>query len=213
MRRKSRPSETTTTVALIRETTTDPDWALVEQYRQGSARAFDKLVSRYKDRIYNVAYRFLGNHEDAQDIAQEAFIRAYQGIEGFKGSSKVYTWLYSIAGNLARNKLRDSTRKGRNKGSSLEALQENAPDVAQAHASTTETPEQIARGKELEERLQVCLDEMPEHYRMTFVLRTFEKLTYEEIAECMACPKGTVKSRLNQARTMLHERLKELSLL
>lgn len=213
MKRRSRSAETTTTVALIKETTMDPDWALVEECRLGSARAFDTLVKRYKDRVYNVAYRFVGNHEDAQDIAQEAFIRAYKGIEAFKGTSKVYTWLYSITGNLARNKLRDANRKGRNMGSSLEALQEKAPDVAQAYASTTETPEQIARGRELEEQLQVCLDEMPEHCRMTFVLRTFENLTYAEIADCMACPTGTVKSRLNQARSMLHTRLKELSLL
>ena len=91
----------------------DADVALLEQCRSGDSSAFDELVRRYKDRVYNVAYRFLGNHEDAQDVAQEVFVRAYRGIEGFKGDSKVYTWLYSIAGNLARNKLRDSKRKAR----------------------------------------------------------------------------------------------------
>ena len=191
----------------------DADFALVEECRNGDSSAFEALVRRYKDRVYNVAYRFLGNHEDAQDVAQEVFVRAYRGIDGFKGDSKVYTWLYSIAGNLARNKLRDSKRKGRNKGTSLEALEIQAPGTAQALATARETPEETARRHETEEALQECLEELPEHYRIVFVLRTFEQLSYDEIADSVGCPKGTVKSRLNHARKFLHESLKARSII
>ncbi len=198
---------------LLTEQERDADVALIEECRSGDSSAFDAIVHRYKDRIYNVAYRFLGNHEDAQDVAQEVFVRAYRGIDGFKGDSKVYTWLYSIAGNLARNKLRDSKRKGRNMGVSLEELEGRAPGVAQAAAKVRETPEDVARGHEMEAALQACLEELPEHYRIVFVLRTFEQLSYEEIADSVGCPKGTVKSRLNHARKFLHEKLKARSII
>lgn len=185
----------------------------MEECRKGDSSAFETLVGRYKDRVYTVAYRFLGNHEDAQDVAQEVFVRAYRGLDGFKGDSKVYTWLYSITGNLARNKLRDSKRKGRNKGMSLEDLERRAPGAAQELASTRETPENAATRHETEEALQACLEELPEHYRIVFVLRTFEQLSYEEIADAVGCPKGTVKSRLNHARKILHEGLTARSIL
>lgn len=200
-------------MVLLKEAQEHADSVLVEECRNGDVDAFGQLVTRYKDRIYNVAYRFLGNHEDAQDVAQEVFVRAFHGIQGFQGRAKVYTWLYSIAGNLARNRLRDGSRMGRNRGTSLEALEAAAPGTAQRAASGGITPEEAARGRELDEALQECLEELPEHYRMTFVLRTFERLSYDEIADAMGCPKGTVKSRLNQARAMLHEQLEARALL
>ena len=125
----------------------------------------------------------------------------------------MYTWLYSIAGNLARNKLRDSKRKGRNMGISLEELELRAPGVAQEATTVRETPEDAARKRETEEALQSCLEELPEHYRIVFVLRTFEQLSSEEIADSVGCPKGTVKSRLNHARKFLHEKLKARSII
>jgi RNA polymerase sigma-70 factor (ECF subfamily) len=146
-------------------------------------------------------------------VSQEVFIRAYRGIGTFRGNSKVYTWLYSIAANLARNRLRDSGRKGRDKGTSFEALQDQAPGVADANAPGRPNPREQAIGNETEALLQQCLEELPEHNRLTFVLRTFEDLSYEEIADAMGCPIGTVKSRLNQARQMLRERLKEHAVL
>lgn len=200
-------------MVLLKEAREQTDSVLVRECQNGDATAFGELVTRYKDRIYNVAYRFLGNHEDAQEVAQEVFIRAYDGIQGFRGRAKVYTWLYSIAGNLARNRLRDGSRKGRNKGTSLEGLQAAAPGIAELATTGGPTPEEMARARELDAALQDCLAELPEHYRMTFVLRTFEKLTYDEIADAMGCPKGTVKSRLNQARIMLHEQLEMRALL
>lgn len=200
-------------MVLLKEARGRSDLGLVEECRKGDASAFDEVVRRYKDRIYHVVYRFLGNHEDALDVSQEVFVRAYRGIREFKGKAKLYTWLYSIAANLARNRLRDSSRRGRNRGTSLEALQEGGSDAVQAAVASQETPRAAAMDREMEALLQRCLAELPDHYRMAFVLRTFEDLSYEEIAEAMGCPAGTVKSRLNQARRMLRERLRELAVL
>lgn len=200
-------------MVLLKEAKEHPDVVLVEECRKGDDSAFEEIVRRYKDRIYNVVYRFLGNHEDAQDVAQEVFIRAYRGIDGFRGKAKVYTWLYSIAGNLARNRIRDGRRKGRDRATSYEALEAASPGAVDAGAQRALRPDEVARGKEMEEILERCLQELPEQFRMAFVLRTFENLSYEEIADAMDCPKGTVKSRLNQARSMLRDRLIELAVL
>ncbi len=191
---------------VVQENDAYSDTALVEDCQNGNPAAFDELVRRYKDRVYNVVYRFLGNHEDAQDVSQETFLKAYLGIRQFEGRSRVYTWLFSIAGNLARNRLRDMGRRGRNKGISLDARRDDG--TVREFVGTGATPDEAARAQELDRVLQAALDELPEHYRLVFVLRTFEKLSYDEIADAAGCPKGTVKSRLNQARKQLHERLK-----
>ncbi len=204
--------ERITAVVLLREARAHSDAGLVDECRKGDSSAFDELVRRYKDRVYCVVYRFLGNREDALDVSQEVFVRAYRGIDSFRGTAQVYTWLYSIAANLARNRLRDGSRMGRNKATSLELLNETSPGMADATDSQT-SPRDSAIAGETQALLQQCLGELPEHYRLAFVLRTFEDLSYEEIAEVMGCPVGTVKSRLNQARQMLRDRLKEHAVL
>lgn len=194
-------------MVLLSEARTRSDAGLVEECRKGDSTAFDELVRRHKDRVYNVVYRFLGNREDALDVAQETFVRAYRSITEFKGRAQVYTWLHSIAANLARNRLRDGGRKGRNLGAPLDALSPSAMP------RTESTPRAAAERHELDEALQQCLNDLPEHYRMAFVLRTFDDLSYDEIAQTLGCPTGTVKSRINQARTMLRERLEHLAVL
>jgi len=196
-------------VVLLKETDLESDVGLVEECRRGDPRAFDTLINRYKDRIYNAAYRFLGNHEEAADLCQEVFVRAYRAIDGFEGKAKVSTWLYSITLNLCRNRVRDSKRKGRDKGVSLELLQERSPGRTDNFAGGGTSPSDNAVRAELETALHACLEALPDHYRMTFVLRTYEDLAYDEIAEAMGCPSGTVKSRLNQARRLLKNCLTE----
>ncbi len=194
-------------MVLLKEARTESDADLVDQCQAGDTTAFDELVRRYKDRVYNVVYRFLGNHEDALDVAQEVFVRAYRGINQYAGQAQVYTWLYAIAANLARNRLRDQGRKGRSLGVSLETLEEEAPGMARS-AATEETPRVLAQREELNRALEDCLEALPEIYRLPFVLRVFEGLRYEEISASVDCPEGTVKSRLNQARKRLGECLK-----
>jgi len=200
-------------VVVLNEARDDTDTALVEACRQGDTNAFSEVVRRYKNRVYNVIYRFLGNHEDAVEVAQEVFVRAYRSIDRFHGEAKLYTWLYTIAANLSRNRLRDRARKGRNMGVSLEVLEEEAPGAAQTAASTPTSPRSLAERRELDEALQRCLDRLGETHRLAFVLRVFDGLSYEEIAESIGCPQGTVKSRLNQARKSLAECLKRSGVL
>ncbi len=183
------------------------DSGLVDECLRGDTTAYDELVRRYKDRVYNVVYRYVGNHEDALDLSQEVFVRAYRGLNDFRRQAKWYTWLFSIAANLARNKLRDRHRKGRDQAVSLEMLQEEAPAMAQLAGADADSPRRQAQTHEMEAILQQCLTELPDHYRMPFILRTMDGLSYDEIAQALKCPVGTVKSRLNQARKMLHERL------
>lgn len=195
-------------VVLLREARTFTDSSLVRECQAGDSTAFDEIVRRYKDRVCAFLYRFLGDREDALDVAQEVFVRAYRGIDGFRGSARIYTWLYSIAANLARNRLRDRGRKGRDQVVSLEAL---ALSAASDAASTHATPRDAAERNEFHETLQQCLEELPEHCRLAFVLRTFDDMSYDEIGEVLGCPSGTVKSRIHQARQLLRERLRGIS--
>ena len=189
------------------------DAALLAHCRDGDTSAFDEIVRRYKDRLYSTLFRILGDYEDARDVAQEVFVRAFRGLDGFRGEAQVYTWLYRMAMNRAHYRLRDRSRKGRNRAVSLYAIESDARSVAAAAVSENRTPAKEAESRELEEVLQQCLDELPEMLRMVFALRVFEELSYDEIADVMECPRGTVKSRLNQARVLLRSRLRELSVL
>ena len=200
-------------VELLEETRKSSDAELVEACLKGEERAFDELLRRYKDRVYNVVYRYLGHREDSLDAALEVFVRAYRSLDTYQGHAQVYTWLYSIAANVCRNRLRDRSRKGRNMGVSYEALAEESPGVAQQATSTNVNPSHLAQKRELDEGLRLCLDGLPETYRMAFVLRTFDSLSYTDIAASSGCPEGTVKSRLNQARKLLKECLSRRGLL
>jgi RNA polymerase sigma-70 factor (ECF subfamily) len=182
------------------------DGSLVAQCRGGDPTSFDELVRRYKDRVYTVVYRYLGHREDALDVSQEVFVRAYRGIDEFRGTASFSTWLFSIASNLSRNRLRDSSRRGRDKALPLEA--------ATASGKRAETsPRSDAERHELDSALQRCLCDLPEMCRMAFVLRVQEGMSYQEIAEAMQCPEGTVKSRISQARSLLRERLREMEMI
>jgi len=200
-------------VELLEEVKRTPDSELVSACQNGDDAAFEELVRRYKDRVYNVVYRYLGNHEDTLDVALEVFVRAHRNMGAFQGHSQVFTWLYSIAANACRNRLRDRTRKGRNMSVSFEALSDSAPGVAQQATAHEVTPSRLAEKRELNEGLKGCLDELPDNYRLVFVLRTFDSLSYSEIADSVECPEGTVKSRLNQARKLLKDCLTRRGLL
>ena len=197
-------------MVLLREARTISDTNLVQECQAGDSSAFDEIVRRYKNRIYTVIYRFLGDREESLDVTQEAFIRAYHGIQKFQGTAHVYTWLYSIAANLARNRLRDGSRKGRDKAVSLETM---VSSKIQGSTCTDTTPRTMAESRELDDLLQQCLNDLPENCRIAFVLRTFDDLSYDEIADVLGCPSGTVKSRIHQARTLLRDRLRDMTMI
>ena len=157
------------------------DIELLERCRLGEADAFDELVLRYQNPVYNLAYRLLGSHDAARDVVRDTFVRAYRGMQDFPEDALVHTWLYSIVGNLARNVMRDMDEER---------------GVSEKRISVED-----------EDLLQDAIEQLPEHARIVFVLSTFEGLRYEEIAEAVGCPRGTVKSRMNQARTLLGDML------
>ena len=181
------------------------DEQLVERVQRGDKNAFNLLVKKYQHKVVNLVARYVNNPGDVPDVAQEAFIKAYRALPTFRGESAFYTWLYRIAVNTAKNYL---TSQGRRPPSSDvdeaeyygggEALQEVA------------TPENLALTDEIKRTVFSAIEALPEDLRTAITLRELEGLSYEEIAEIMDCPVGTVRSRIFRAREAIDKKLKPL---
>jgi len=172
------------------------DADLEDRLRRGDPRAFEELVIAYQHRVFGVALRMLRNRGEAEEIAQEVFLRVHRAVEDFRGEAKLSTWLYAITSRLCLNRLASGERRMAREGEeSLERLRADADPAAHAE-----------RG-ELEAALQRAITELPEERRVVVVLRDFEGLSYEEIAAALDLPLGTVRSRLHRARTDLKEKL------
>jgi RNA polymerase sigma-70 factor, ECF subfamily len=182
------------------------DEDLIAEAQNDNAMAFNILVGRYKDPLTNFVFRFVGDMDDCQDIVQESFVRAYRNRASYKPVAKFSTWMYTIATNLAKSFLR--RRKLRRVFSFSRSADEPEPIY--------EVPDENARADALleanqrQERIQQALDELPNRYREIVVLRDIQELSYEEIAAITGLPMGTVKSRINRARALLQEMLKDL---
>ncbi len=180
------------------------DRVLIERSRSGDREAFDELVRRYEKQAYNLAYRLTGNYDDASDVVVEAFVRAYQGLHTFRGDAHFATWLYRVVLNTFYD-----TRK-RAKGAqytiSLEEQMELDGDtLTRQIEDTAPGPEELVEQQEREQVLQRAIAQLPPERRVLIVLYHFESLSYEEIAQVLKLPVGTVKSRLNRARLALRE--------
>ncbi|MBC8096510.1 MAG: sigma-70 family RNA polymerase sigma factor [Akkermansiaceae bacterium] len=174
---------------------------LVARARTGDMRAYDDLVQRYQQRIYATVYHMTSNHEDANDLAQEAFIKAFQALKSFKGGSSFYTWVYRIAVNKTINFLKQ--RKNRNHMSldDLDFNAENDPDLVALVSD--KTPRRDANLAELQEKLNEAMQRLSEQHRLVVTLHDVQGLSHEEIAKIMDCNIGTVRSRLFYARQQL----------
>lgn len=186
------------------------DGALIERWRSGDERALDELVARYERRVYNLCYRMSGNADDASDLAQEAFVRAYAALPSFRGQSSFSTWLYRIATNVCLDELR---RRGRAPVRSLDQPTpvEDGRLVPQTADPAAGPSEEVERAELRAAVLSGIAALQPDH-RAVLVLRDLQGLSYEEIAAALGCSLGTVKSRLNRARFALKERLAALEL-
>jgi len=174
---------------------------LVRRARSGDLAAYDELVTRYQERIYATIYHMTSNHEDANDLAQESFIKAFQALKSFKGGSSFYTWLYRIAVNKTINFLKQ--RKNR-QHMSLNDLDFNAEHDADLIALISDkTPRREAGLTELQEKLNAALLKLSEPHRLVVVLHDIQGQSHEKIAEIMGCNIGTVRSRLFYARQQL----------
>lgn len=183
------------------------DQALVERVQRGEKRAFDILVLKYQNKIIQLAYRYVHDHDEAMDVAQEAFIKAYRSLDKFRGDSAFFTWIYRIAINTAKNHLVASGRRPpRTDLDAQEAEQYDGATGLREYA----TPEHILLRDELKETIASAIRELPDDLRTAITLRELEGLSYEEIAQTMECPIGTVRSRIFRARDAIDNKLKTL---
>ncbi|HZK18926.1 MAG TPA: sigma-70 family RNA polymerase sigma factor [Clostridia bacterium] len=181
------------------------DRQLVRKSKQGDLDAFEELVRRYENKVYSIAFRFMGNHADASDIAQEAFIRLYQALPRYREEAGLTTWMYHITANACRDELRKKQR------ARLIPLNDYITETFEGSntAKSGTNPEEELERLELQEQVQLCLNKLTDEHRIILILREMQDLSYEEISEVLKCSMGTVKSRLNRARKALREKLLE----
>lgn len=183
------------------------DQALVERVQRGDKKAFDLLVLKYQQRIMKVLSRYVRDSSEVQDLAQEAFIKAYRAIPNFRGESAFYTWLYRIAINTAKNFI---VAQGRRPPSAdIDATDAETYDGESALKDYA-SPEKETLRDEIKETVFKAIDELPEDLKTAITLRELEGMSYEEIAEAMECPIGTVRSRIFRAREAIDTRLRPL---
>ncbi len=190
----------------------DEDAELVTSCRAGNLAAFETLVMKYQARIFTLAFRILGNYEDAGEVAQDAFIAAYRGLAKFRGDSAFTTWLTTITVNLARNRLRQTrTRKSR-ESCSLDDPVPRCDGCAMTHDFPSANPSahELLEREEMRRRVQVCINGLELPFREVLVLRDVEEYTYQEIGTMLNLAEGTVKSRIARARDAVRECLKRV---
>ncbi len=183
------------------------DQDLMRAFQEGSEKAYTILVRRYQDAIMNYAFRFVGNYEDAADIAQETFLRLFKNRMMYKPIAKFTTWLYTIAGNVAKSELR---RKRTSRLVPLSQLDENGEEQTWDVADNAYNPEEQTDVALIEQYLHEALQKIPEAYREVIIMRDIQDLEYEDISDMTGLPLGTVKSRINRGRLMLQKLLKDV---
>ena len=189
------------------DTVGEDDFLLVRRVQSGDKRAFDVLVLRYQGKVLKLVMRYVRDAMEAEDVAQEAFIKAYRALPGFRGDSAFYTWLYRIVINTAKNTLVSAKRR---------PLDYNldSPDSEQSgllsRLTDGETPEQLLLSDETRRTVEAVMSELPEELRTAIVLRELDGLSYEEIASAVDCPVGTVRSRIFRAREAIDKTLRPI---
>jgi len=180
------------------------DKELVLKVQQGDKAAFDLLVIKYQHRIIQLVNRYVKDPSEAQDVAQESFIKAYRALGNFRGDSAFYTWLYRIAINTAKNYLVSRSRRYSDYQVDVQDAEqvENAPQL-----KGMDTPEYLLMNDEIVSVVKTAIEKLPEDMKMAIMLREFEGLSYEEISQAMECPVGTVRSRIFRAREAIDEKL------
>nr|WP_171697762.1 RNA polymerase sigma factor RpoE [Methylomonas sp. ZR1] len=183
------------------------DQELVRRVQQGDKSAFDLLVIKYQHKIVHLVNRYVKDPSEAQDVAQDSFIKAYRALGDFRGDSAFYTWLYRIAINTAKNYLLSRSRRHFDYEIDVQDAEqvENAPQL-----KDIETPENLLMNEQIVAVIKSAIERLPEEMRIAITLREFEGMSYEEIAEAMDCPIGTVRSRIFRAREAIDQKLNPL---
>lgn len=183
------------------------DQELVARVKAGDKQAFNVLVQKYQHKLVKLISSYVHDRAEALDVAQETFIKAYRALPNFRGDSRFYTWLYRIGLNTAKNHLVSLNRRA--SGNAVDALDAERYGI-ESRLQEYDTPEALAQRDEIERAVFTAIEELPEDLRTTITLRELEGLSYEEIAQVMECPIGTVRSRIFRARDTIHKRLRPL---
>ncbi len=184
------------------------DLSLVRRVQRGDKGAFDVLVLKYQHKLVKLVTRYVRNPAEAEDIAQEAFIKAYRALPQFRGDSAFYTWLYRIAINTAKNAVVSRDRSPVDYDFDRDSIDESYD--MQGRLRDSETPEGLVLTDEIRQTVNAAIEQLPEDLRTAIVLRELEGLSYEQIAATMSCPVGTVRSRIFRAREAIDRRLREV---
>jgi RNA polymerase sigma-70 factor, ECF subfamily len=184
------------------------DLSLVQRVQRGERGAYDLLVLKYQHKVVKLVMRYLRNPADAEDVAQEAFVKAYRALPQFRGDSAFYTWLYRIAINTAKNALAARERNPVSYELDLHTNDDSSDMVARL--KDPETPEGLALTEEIRDTVNHAIEQLPEDLRTAIVLRELEGMSYEAIAASMDCPVGTVRSRIFRAREAIDRRLRDV---
>jgi len=187
------------------------DRMLVDRFKNGDESAFNEMVARHRDRIYGMVHQLLRNHQDAEEVTQDAFIRAHRGLANFRGDAAFSTWLYQIATNLARNRYWYWWRRKRDRSVSLDAPvgEDNDMTLADIIPAEVDSPDEVTVNEELVNRGSKGMDKLSGSHREILVLRDVKNLSYEEIGSILGISVGTVKSRIARARESLRAKLGE----
>jgi RNA polymerase sigma-70 factor, ECF subfamily len=185
----------------------ETDRQLVERVQRGDKSAYDLLVLKYQHRIVSLVSRYMRDQDEVLDVTQEAFIKAYRALPGFRGDSAFYTWLYRIAINTAKNYLVSRSRRPPDSDIDVDQGDYQGETLA---LSDIESPENRLEGDQLEAVVYKAIDDLPEELKVAVTLREFDGLSYEEIAGIMECPVGTVRSRIFRAREAIEKKIAAL---
>jgi RNA polymerase sigma-70 factor, ECF subfamily len=185
----------------------DLDIELVERVQQGDKAAFDVLVLKYQQKVVNLISRFVSDHSECYDVAQDTFIKAYRALPNFRGDSQFYTWLYRIAANTAKNHLASKSRKTPNYSVDVDDAEHFSGESGLKEFTT---PENLMLTDEIKQTIYTAIEALPDDLKSAITLREIEGLSYEEIASVMDCPIGTVRSRIFRARDAIDKELRPL---
>ena len=193
------------------QTTRDEDHELVSLCKKGEVDAFEVLVKKHQKRMFNIAYRMVGNYEEACEIVQDAFISAYRGMKGFKGKARFSTWLSAIVMNLSKNRLRQLKAQLHRKEYSIDnPVLTDERQIKGEPASSEPSALEMLEKRDVQQKVQECINSLDEEFREVLILRDIQGFPYDEIADLLTLPEGTVKSRLFRAREALKDCLKQV---
>lgn len=193
------------------QTTTDEDYEVVSLCKKGDVDAFEILVIKHQKRMFNIAYRMIGNYEEACEVVQDAFLSAYRSIKNFKGKAKVSTWLCTIVINLARNRVKQLKARRYREGLSIDnPVLTNDSEIGVEPASSGPSALERLEEKDIQLKVQECIEVLDEEFREVLILRDIQGFSYDEISDMLDIPQGTVKSRLFRAREAIKNCLKRV---